>query len=85
MGLLGCPHDSVKQCWFKMLLRINIILTVPGANPRAELSIPLMVGEKLLGVLDLASSRPFTLEDTKAAQIIADQLAVAIEHAYLFR
>jgi len=54
-------------------------------EPLAELAVPIVLGDRLLGVLDLASSREFTDEDEQAAQIIADQLAVAIDNADLFR
>ena len=53
-------------------------------EPHAELATPILLGERLLGVLDLASDREFHNEDEQAAQIIADQLAVAIDNAELF-
>jgi GAF domain-containing protein len=53
-------------------------------EPRAELATPIVLGDRLLGVLDLASDREFGDEDEQAAQIIADQLAVAIDNAELF-
>ncbi|NJM41718.1 MAG: GAF domain-containing protein [Anaerolineae bacterium] len=44
----------------------------PGnEEPRAELATPIVVGDRLLGVLDLASEREFGDEDEQAAQIIA--------------
>jgi GAF domain-containing protein len=54
------------------------------ADLRAELTVPILLGERLLGVLDIASRKPFAEDDVKAIQIVADQLAVAIEHTYLF-
>lgn len=54
-------------------------------EPLAELAVPIVLGERLLGVLDLAGDREFTDEDEQAAQIIADQIAVAIDNAELFR
>ena len=51
---------------------------------QAELAVPILLGEQLLGVFDVASRKPFLDDDLKAIQIIADQLAVAIDHAYLF-
>ena len=53
-------------------------------QPRAELATPIVLGDRLLGVLDLASDREFGDEDEQAAQIIADQFAVAIDNAELF-
>ena len=57
-------------------------------EPRAELAVPILLGEgsagRLLGVLDLAGMRPFNQEDVLAAQTLADQVAVAIDNAELF-
>jgi GAF domain-containing protein len=61
------------------------------ANPllpdtKAEAGIPLMVGDKVIGVLDVQSTRPyvFTEENIKIMQILADQLAVAVINSELF-
>ncbi len=55
-----------------------------GGDLRAELAVPILLGERLLGVFDVASRKVFHADDVKALQIITDQLAVAIDHAYLF-
>ncbi|MCI0394669.1 MAG: GAF domain-containing sensor histidine kinase [Chloroflexi bacterium] len=60
-------------------------VAVPGAEGlRAELALPILLGERLLGVLDVAGMRRFNQEDLTALQIVADQLAVAIDNAQLF-
>ena len=53
---------------------------------RSELSLPLLVGDRLLGVLNVQSQEldAFTAEDLAALQVLADQLSVAIENAQLF-
>jgi len=53
---------------------------------RAELAVPIRVGERLLGVLDLNSDQPdaFDEEDLFIAQSLADQLALGLENARLF-
>lgn len=70
------------------VLQSPIYISMSGVRgedePLAELAIPIVLGERLLGVLDLASNREFHDEDEQAAQIIADQIAVAIENAELF-
>ena len=50
----------------------------------AELAMPILLGKRLLGVLDIASRRRFGAEDVTAMQVVADQLATAIENARLF-
>lgn len=55
-------------------------------DTRSELAIPLRIGEKLIGALDVQSQQvdAFTQEDVSILQIMADQLSVAIENAELF-
>ncbi|MBL8062536.1 MAG: GAF domain-containing protein [Anaerolineales bacterium] len=61
------------------------------ANPllpdtRAEAAIPLRVGERILGVLDVQSTIPyvFSEDNLRGLQILADQLAVAVANTELF-
>lgn len=58
------------------------------ANPllpytRSEMTLPLMVGGRLLGVLDVQSTEEaaFDEDDVRTLQSMADQLAIAIENA----
>lgn len=55
-------------------------------DTRAELGIPLKVGSKILGALDVQSTRPFAFrqDDIEILQVLADQLAVAVSNAELF-
>ncbi len=60
-------------------------LPTPGAKGIvAELAVPILLGERVLGVLNVESGEPFTEDDAASLQIIADQLAVAIENAHLY-
>jgi GAF domain-containing protein/HAMP domain-containing protein len=61
------------------------------ANPlfpetRAEAALPLKVGERILGVLDVQSATPyaFTEDKLRSLQILADQLAIAVVNTELF-
>ncbi len=53
---------------------------------RSEMALPLIVGDTLLGVLDVQSKRQaaFSDDDIAVLQVLADQVAVAIENARLF-
>ncbi len=53
---------------------------------RSEMALPLIAGGKLLGALDVQSKRPaaFTDDDIAVLQVLADQVAIAIENARLF-
>lgn len=52
---------------------------------RSEAAIPLMIRNKVLGVLDIQSDKPqaFTVEDLDVLETLADQVAIAIENARL--
>ncbi|NPV75940.1 MAG: GAF domain-containing protein [Anaerolineae bacterium] len=53
---------------------------------RSELVIPLKIGERVLGALDVQSKRKdaFNTQDVATLQILADQLAIAVYNANLF-
>jgi GAF domain-containing protein len=53
---------------------------------RSEIAVPLIAGDRLMGVLDLQSSQAegLTTEQLVVFQALAGQLAVAIENANLF-
>ena len=57
---------------------------LPGT--RSEMALPLVVGGQILGALDVQSteSQAFSEEDIATLQILAEQLAVAIQNVNLF-
>lgn len=57
------------------------------ADTRSELAIPLIVGNRLIGALDIQSSESeaFTEDDIRTMEAIADELAIAIDSARLLR
>jgi GAF domain-containing protein len=54
-------------------------------DTRSELTMPLYVGQHLLGVLDIQSDRPtaFHDEDVTALQLMADHIALAVQNRLL--
>jgi signal transduction histidine kinase len=54
---------------------------------RSEIAIPLRVGDRILGTLDVTSNQiaAFGPEDVRLIEGLADQVAIAIENAHLFR
>jgi PAS domain S-box-containing protein len=56
------------------------------ANTRSECTVPLIIGDRVIGVLDVQSNREdaFGDDDLFLLQALSDQLAIAIENARLF-
>jgi GAF domain-containing protein len=52
---------------------------------RSEIALPLLVRNKVLGILDIQSDQPqmFRMEDVDVLQTLADQVAIAIENTRL--
>ena len=55
-------------------------------DTRSEMALPLLVGSKIIGALDVQSleADAFTEEDIEVLSILADEISVAIENARLF-
>ncbi|HSL42762.1 MAG TPA: GAF domain-containing protein [Anaerolineales bacterium] len=53
---------------------------------RAEAGIPLKVGDRIVGVLDVQSKQPYAFgeDNLRTLQILADQLAIAVVNTELF-
>jgi GAF domain-containing protein len=53
---------------------------------RSEMALPLVIGGQVLGALDVQSteSQAFSEEDISTLQILAEQIAIAIQNANLF-
>jgi PAS domain S-box-containing protein len=72
---------------------INDTQAVPGFRPhpllpqtRSELAVPLVAGERVLGVLDVLSDQPdrFTQEDIRIKSTLAAQVTIALQNANLY-
>jgi GAF domain-containing protein/HAMP domain-containing protein len=52
---------------------------------RSEMALPLKIQDRIIGVLDVQSTEPsaFSQEDVSILQILADQVALAIENTHL--
>lgn len=56
-------------------------------DTRAELAVPLRVGDRVIGALDVQSLQrdSFSADQTRVLEIMADQIAIAIENARLYQ
>ena len=54
-------------------------------DTRSEMALPLQIAGRILGALDIQSAEPhaFSQEDIETLQIVADQLAIAIDNSRL--
>jgi signal transduction histidine kinase len=84
-GIVGAVART-RQC-----ILLNDVSSDPRYIPApgvtevcAELAVPVVVGDRLLGVLNVESTRPLSEEDAADLEIVADQLGVAIDNAHLF-
>jgi sigma-B regulation protein RsbU (phosphoserine phosphatase) len=77
----------------RRVLRINdvtddarYIVCETGVSVRSELVVPLLLCDRLIGVLDLESSQPhaFTMEHERMLTTLGSYVAVALENARLY-
>ena len=77
----------------RRVLRIHDVTEDPryircetGVEARSELVVPLLMQDRLIGVLDLESTRPhaFTLEHERMLSTLGSYVAVALENARLY-
>src|SRR5581483_5059207 len=59
----------------------------PNEGSHAELTVPIRLGNRVLGVLDVQAlqANAFRLHDVALLEILADQIAVALENARVYR
>ncbi|HEV1992965.1 MAG TPA: GAF domain-containing SpoIIE family protein phosphatase [Candidatus Acidoferrum sp.] len=78
----------------RRILRINDVTEDPryircetGVEARSELVVPLLMQDRLIGVLDLESTEPhaFTLEHERMLSTLGSYVAIALENARLFQ
>lgn len=62
-------------------------LQKPGATPRSVLCLPLLHGDEVVGIMTLVHPQPnaFTRDDLDLLAAVADQAALAVQNARLFR
>ncbi len=78
----------------RRILRVNDVTEDPryircetGLEARSELVVPLLLRDRLIGVLDLESSEPhaFTLEHERMLSTLGSYVAIALENARLYQ
>ena len=84
-GIIGAAASSGDTVLVNDVASDRRYVPTPGVEGiRSELAVPIVLGARVLGVLNVESSQPFTEEDAAGLRVVAAQLAVAIENARLF-
>ncbi len=84
-GLMGAAVRKKETILVNDVQADPRYLPTPGSQAiRAELAVPIVLGDEVLGVLNIEGPEPFTSEDASVLEILADHLAVAIQNASLF-
>lgn len=85
VGLMGVAARTRQVVLVNDVANDPRYLPPPGSEGiRAELAIPILLGDRAVGVLNVESTQPLTDADAAILGVIADQLAVAIENARLY-
>lgn len=84
-GLVGTAARTRRRVLVNDVARDPRYLALLGTPAiRAELTVPIVVNDQLLGVLNVESERPIDDDDAAGMEIIADQLGVAMINARHF-
>lgn len=84
VGIVGEAARTRRQVLVDNVAHDERYIAMVGPTIRAELATPIRMGERLLGVLNIEAEHPISAEDAEGIAVIADQLAVALDHAHLF-
>jgi signal transduction histidine kinase len=84
-GIVGAVARTRQRILLNDVTSDSRYIPTPGVDDVcAELAVPVVVGDRLLGVLNVESTRPLNEEDAVDLEIVADQLGVAIDNVHLF-
>jgi GAF domain-containing protein len=84
-GIIGWAARSRERILIADVWSDPRYLPVPGAdNVRSELAVPVVAGDRLLGVLNIESEQRFGEADAEGIEILADQLAAAIDSERMY-
>ena len=85
VGLMGAAVRTRQVVLVNDVANDPRYLPPPGSEGiQAELAIPILIGDRVAGVLNVESTEPLSDADAAILVVIADQLAVAIENARLY-
>lgn len=84
-GIIGAAAQSRRPVLIADVRSDARYVPIPEANDiRAELALPIVVGNQLLGVLNVETTRHIDRDEAADLEIVADQLGAAISNAHYF-
>ncbi len=84
-GVIGAAAHSRKPVFVPDVRRDPRYIPIPDAPPiRSELALPIIAGDRLLGVLNVETTQPIDRQEASDLELVADQLGVAISNARYF-
>jgi len=89
VGMQGIVGSAAEQKKSRIALDVGtdaVFFNNPDLpRTRSEVALPMVIRDKVLGVLDIQSDQPtaFNMDEIDVLQTLADQVAVAIENARL--
>jgi signal transduction histidine kinase len=83
-GIIGAAARSKQPLLVPNVRADPRYIPIPDTHVQSELALPMVVGDKLLGVLNIETESALYEDDIPGLVIIATQLGIAIENARLF-
>lgn len=81
-GIIGAAARSRQPVLVGDVRKDERYLPVPGADDiRSELALPIVSGDRLLGVLNIETREPIGRDEAADLELVADQLSAAISNA----
>ena len=83
-GIMGAAARTRQTVLVNDVLRDPRYLRTPGApDVYSEVAVPVLLGDSVLGVLNVEAEEPLAESDAELLRLVADQMSVAIANARL--
>jgi signal transduction histidine kinase len=83
-GIMGAAVRARETVLVNDVLKDPRYLRTPGApDVYAEIAVPVLLGDSVLGVLNVETDAPLAESDAELLRLVADQMSVAIANARL--
>jgi len=86
-GITGCVAQTGQARYVPDVSQTPEFIRVPGSDTRSEMCVPLKIGDKVTGVVNVESAQPdaFSPDDQRILTTLAAQVSLLIQNALLYR